>query len=93
MDEDERKIFNIDVSTIDWNEYLLIFNWGMQKFILHQNVDLPVSDKNDVLHRGSYSVNKTSYFSDINWARSAGKLFKPRSYEEYKSLVFNSSAV
>lgn len=57
MDEDEKKIFNVDVSTIDWNTYLLIFNWGMQRFILHQNTEPPVSDKNDVLSKGSYSAN------------------------------------
>jgi len=57
MDEDERKIFNVDVSSIDWNEYLLIFNWGMQRFILHQSTEPPVSDKNDVLSKGSYSAN------------------------------------
>lgn len=68
-----------------------MFNWGMHRYVLNEKVEPPVSDKNDILKINNQA--KYPYFSDINWALSSGKPFKPRSYEEYKSLLFNSSAV
>lgn len=91
LDEQEKQMFYLDVSGINWDNYILMFNWGMHRFILNEKVEPPISDKNDILQITQKS--KYSYFSDINWALNSGKTFKPRSYDEYKSLLFNSSAV
>ncbi|EAS00429.1 male sterility protein (macronuclear) [Tetrahymena thermophila SB210] len=91
LDEQEKNAFYLDVSGINWDNYILMFNWGMHRYVLNEKVEPPVSDKNDILKINNQA--KYPYFSDINWALSSGKPFKPRSYEEYKSLLFNSSAV
>lgn len=92
LEETEKQEFTIDISSFSWEKYLLMFNWGMHRYILNEKVEPPVSEKNDIL-----MINKIkpspSYFSDINWALSSGKSFTPRSYDEIKSLILNSSAV
>lgn len=92
LGEAEKKEFSVDISSFSWEKYLLMFNWGMHRYILNEKVEPPVSEKNDILMI-NMTKNSPSYFSDINWALSSGKSFTPRSYDEIKSLVFNSSAV
>lgn len=48
--------------------YFIINNYGLQKYILKENVETPTADNFDILKTGS----KKSYFQDISWALSEG---------------------
>ena len=41
MSPDERKIFMVDPADIDIDYFLVVNNYGLQKYILKENVELP----------------------------------------------------
>jgi fatty acyl-CoA reductase len=41
MSADELLTYQLDVKVIDWRQYLYIYNYGIQKYILKENVDPP----------------------------------------------------
>ena len=41
MAPEERKIFMVDAADIDVDYFLVINNYGLQKYILKENVELP----------------------------------------------------
>ena len=70
----EKEIFQLDVKKINWYNYLLHFGWGLQKFILKEEVEPPsnISHLNILYHEKDYN------FSDINWTKKNGKYFQPK---------------
>jgi hypothetical protein len=61
MTHEEKNTFLLDVTIIDWYDYFLMYNYGLHRFVLNENVEPPVSA--DIL-----ANKKLSYFSDIQWA-------------------------
>ena len=87
--ENELKIFQLDVSTIDWIKYLAFFCWGMQRNVLKELVDPPdEKERRDLLAR-----QEKTYFSDIKWALTSGYDFKPRNAIEMKRILITSPRV
>lgn len=86
MTPQEQELFQLDITKVEWYDYFLHYNWGMHRFILNENIPPPVIG--DVL-----AMQKQSYFSDIQWALTAGKPFKVRPRAEYRQFVLNSPAV
>ncbi|EGR30131.1 hypothetical protein IMG5_141120 [Ichthyophthirius multifiliis] len=93
LQKEELDMFYLDVSRINWEQYLLMYNWGIQRFILNEHIDPPFSNKNNILNINSYTINSLSYFSDVNWALTSGKNFKTKSFQEYRLLLINSISV
>ncbi|KAM3137875.1 hypothetical protein pb186bvf_009956 [Paramecium bursaria] len=84
LDKSEQNIFLLDVSTIDWRQYFLNFNYGLQKYILKENVDLPVEQEQVDLLRSW----KSSNFGDIQWILNKNE-FKSQPNRLYKSKNLN----
>lgn len=49
LNEEEKDMFYLDVSHINWENYLLTYNWGLHKYILNENIESPVSNNKDIL--------------------------------------------
>ena len=41
LNEEEKKIFFIDVAKMNPEEYFFIYNWGVHRFLLGENVEPP----------------------------------------------------
>lgn len=61
MTKEENEIFQLDTRVIEWYEYMMMYHFGLHKYILGENV-LPPSAA-DIL-----SKQRLSYFSDVQWA-------------------------
>mmetsp|Transcript_6857 Transcript_6857/g.12463 ORF Transcript_6857/g.12463 Transcript_6857/m.12463 type:complete len:1134 (-) Transcript_6857:48-3449(-) len=90
MSKDDRSVFDIDVSKIDWRIYLMNYSYGLQRFVLKESVAPPVDPK-------SWDMNLESrrhrYFSDIMWAYNSGEPMSSRSRNEMRNLILSSSRV
>jgi len=70
---------------------LVLSNFGLQKYILKENTEVPLPSNSNLLQNGH--LNHV-YFSDIKWARDGGnKNQKQRSIRDYKNIVLKSSRV
>ena len=49
LTEQDRKTFNIDVTRINWKTYMMNFAYGIKRFILKEEAELPSVGYNDVL--------------------------------------------
>lgn len=58
----------VDVAEIDMKYFIVLNNYGVQKYILKENTELPVPENSNLLRMH----NQKSYFSDIKWALSGG---------------------
>lgn len=47
--DSERHVFNIDVTRINWKMYIMNFAYGIKRFILHEEAELPSVGYNDVV--------------------------------------------
>ena len=63
MIPEDRENFQIDPKTIDWPLATKIYIYGMQKYILKQEVICPTNEKAPIIPK-----NKYTYFEDIKFA-------------------------
>jgi hypothetical protein len=49
INEQDRKTFNIDVTRINWKMYMMNFAYGIKRFILKEEAELPSVGYNDVI--------------------------------------------
>jgi hypothetical protein len=63
----------IDVGEIDMRKYTLITNYGLQKFILKDNPELPANKNSNLL---TMHVEK-NYFADLKWALKTDMPIRP----------------
>lgn len=68
LTEADRESFLVDVADIDMRYFIVLNNYGLQKYILKENIELPVPENSNLLRMN----NQNSYFSDIKWALSGG---------------------
>lgn len=79
----------IDIAQIDVKRYIQINNYGIQKYILKENAELP-SHNSNLLRL--YSEN--DYFSDMKWAFYSDIPFnKKKKISEMKTKILSSSRV
>ena len=91
LSKEEREIFFLDVTEVDWVPFLLHFAWGLKKFVLKEEVDTPANVKRlDVLSRQN---NEDKYFLDMDWALTHGKSFQPPSSNVMMKKVLGSEKV
>jgi hypothetical protein len=91
MTPDERKVFMVDAADIEVDYFLVINNYGLQKYILKENVELPSQENYNLLRLQS----EGKYFSDINWAWNSKieNMVKPVNSENIKTKILSSSRV
>lgn len=65
MNETERKIFNFDVTRINWKMYMMNFAYGIKRFILKEEAELPSVGYNDAI-----TVSKLYIYSAFSVAWS-----------------------
>lgn len=68
LSEDERPQYLLDCADIDMTYFVVLNNYGIQKYILKENIEMPTPDNFNLLR---LRTSKT-YFSDIKWALSGG---------------------
>lgn len=86
LSPEERGEFLIDIAEIDAITHIRINNYGIQKYIIKENVDLPTNLLS--LHPGD------GYFSDIRWALSTNVPFnRKRVILEMKTKILASTRV
>jgi len=91
LSKEERETFYLDVTLINWEQFLTHFAWGLKKYVLKEETDTPSNLKRlDVLSR---QKNDDGYFLDINWAMDHGKNFQPSSSKIMTKHVLNSENV
>jgi hypothetical protein len=49
LNDIDRRVFNIDVTRIQWKTYLMNFAYGIKRFILKEEAELPSVGYNDVI--------------------------------------------
>ena len=86
----EREIFQLDITTVDWKTFFYLFNYGLQKYVLKENVEPPGTPENMDLFSKHYYFG---HFSDIKWALENGKAFNARSSKSHTEMILNSSKI
>lgn len=91
MTEEDRKNFLVDVSDIEMEYFIILNNYGIQKYILKENVELPAPENYNLLMMN----NKRTYFSDIKWALSGGpsNLSEKKNMSQIKGKILSSPRV
>jgi len=85
--EEEREIFQMNVTKIEWKRYLRNYAWGLHKFILKENIDLPTeTGKVNILN----TSGKILSMSNLAWPFTRRNNFVPKPASEFKKLVLNS---
>ena len=88
LSEAERRTFNIDVTVINWRMYLMNFAYGIKRFILKEEAELPSVGYNDVI-----SLMNQNRFVNFIPFYTLGKWINVRSPEEMKKIVLASDEV
>jgi len=87
--EEEKEIFQLDVTTIEWKRYLLTHAWGLHKYILKENVEPPQEfRRSDLL----MSTGKGT-LANIKFVLSKDFSYRPKSLLHMKDAVLNSQKV
>lgn len=90
LTSDEKKVFHIDVADINIKRMAMIANYGLQKFILKENTEMPLPSNANLL----YDDEKSKYFQDIRWAMKEGSFNMPhKTIDDYKKKVLKSQRV
>lgn len=87
---DDVQNFDLDMTLIQWKHYSYLYCYGLQTYVMKQKgVPLPREDFDDVIAK---RPNQT-YFDDILWASSRGKLHLVRKQSDVMTVICNSRAV
>lgn len=70
MDEQEKVKFSFNVNHIDWKVYCRLICYAIKKYLLNHHVEDFQSSSMDLLA----IKPSTSYFNDIIWALTEGKV-------------------
>ena len=80
MVPEDRDKYNIDPAKLDMIRALRLSNYGLQKYILKENVE-PISVESTNL----FKKESQTYFSDLKWAfKDAGQPVKKQSTLNFK---------
>lgn len=81
----------LDAADYDADYFIILNNYGIQKYILKENIELPTPENFNLLRiRG----DNDTYFSDIKWALSSGGWMNDRvKNNEIKKKLLGSSRI
>lgn len=68
MTSEEKKTFLLDVADIDMKYFIILNNYGIQKYILNENIEMPTPENSNLLKIRP----RDTYFSDVKWALTEG---------------------
>ena len=86
----DKEDFCIDVQKVDWRVYMYNYMYGLQKWVLKEQVE-PITDSGSLdMNLDAYALR---YFSDIIWAYRQPADMKVRAINEMKFLILNSERV
>jgi hypothetical protein len=49
ISDEERRVFNMDVMRINWKMYMMNWAYGLKRFVLKEEAELPSVGYNDVI--------------------------------------------
>ena len=90
LSEEDQVLFQIDPINIDWKLYCQIFIYGMNKFLLKQESELPISGKKNIVR---VSNTPQLRFADLYFVFNNGKDQKTRDHSQITKMVLNSEKV
>lgn len=67
--EAERRVFNIDVTRINWKMYIMNFAYGIKRFILKEEAELPSVGYNDVITVSGLSMSNLIPIANVQRSR------------------------
>lgn len=86
----DKEEFCIDVGKVDWRVYMYNYMYGLQKWVLKEQVQ-PITDSGSLdMNLDAYALR---YFSDILWAYKQPAPAKVRGLSEMKFLLLNAERV
>ena len=80
LTESERRTFNIDVTRINWKMYIMNFAYGIKRFILKEEAELPSVGYNDVITVSNDAYLISMYIVDVK--QISGKLHSLLHYRQ-----------
>lgn len=87
MTPEDLENYLIDVSDLDWKTYFPNFGYGMQKYILKEEVEPPFGNRTSMIS------TRPRWFGDLAWVYYHGKKEKTRDHGQIKKMVLNSERV
>ena len=85
--EEDLKEFYFDIGDLDWKLYFPNFGYGLQKFILKEEVELPHGDRTSIIS------TRPRLLGDFMWVYYHGKNEKTRDHEQIKKFLLNNPNV
>lgn len=89
---EERKEYLIDISEVDQRKYLQFNNYGIQKYILKENAELPSANSNLLRFH-----SEDNYFADLRWAYTTkipiNTFNRKKTFPNIKAKILDSSRV
>ena len=81
------KTYLIDVKTLNWKTYFPNFSYGIQRFILKEDVEPPFGI------RGNFVNKRPQFLSDLMFVYYKGKRQSTRTYNQILKIILNSEKV
>lgn len=87
FDPEDLQNYSVDIIDLDWKTYFPVFAYGMQKFLLNEEVEPPYGE------RHSFISTRPRAFSDLAWVYVHGKDQKTRDHNQICKIILNSERV
>lgn len=87
LDPEDLLNYSVDIIDLDWKTYFPVFAYGMQKFLLKEEVEPPYGE------RHSFISTRPRAFSDLAWVYVHGKNQKTRDHNQICKIILNSERV
>lgn len=87
MIEEDVREYKVDIAELDWKTYFPIFSYGIQKYLLKEEVEPPFGPRTSVLS------HNPKYFYDYVWVFYHGKNQKTRNAKALRRLILSSDRV
>ena len=81
------KIFYFDIGDIKWKDYFAGFAYGLQKYILKDELETPQGDRQSLIS------TRPRLFGDLMWVYYHGQPQKTRNHNEVKKILLNNPNV
>jgi hypothetical protein len=87
LSNEDNNLFILDVAKLKWREYFHRFAYGLQTFIVKEDIEPPYGERKNIIN------SRTNWFSDIIWVYKHGKDKKLRKYDQLKNILLNCDSV
>jgi hypothetical protein len=87
LSEEDLSLFKINISELNWKNYFPIFSYGMQKYIMKQEVEPPFLGKGNIINK------RPRFLADLMFVYAHGKDQKTKNFNQTLKNLLNSERV